>query len=67
MRSKMHSMTAGAVWMYVGCRKKGQRFDPELFAEKVEWITYGEFGDRLKAFGLCYRLLLACTLPSLST
>ena len=60
-------MTAVAVWMYVGCRKKGQRFDPELFAEKVEWITYGEFGDRLKAFGLCSRLQLVRSLPSLCT
>jgi len=49
--------------MYVGCRKKGQRFDPEWFAEKVEWMTYGEFGDRLKAFGLCSRQQLARSLP----
>lgn len=31
--------------------KKGQRFDPELFAPEVQWVTYGEFGDRLQAFG----------------
>ena len=29
--------------------KKGQRFDPEVFGE-TQWVTYAQFGDRLKAF-----------------
>jgi len=30
--------------------KKGQRFDPELFGD-TQWVTYAQFGHRLKAFG----------------
>ena len=30
--------------------KKGQRFDPEVFGE-TNWVSYGKFGERLKAFG----------------
>ena len=42
--------------------KKGQRFDPEVFGD-TDWVTYAQFGHRLRAFGLFPFLLSLPTAP----
>lgn len=42
---------------------KGQRFDPEVFGP-TDWITYSQFGNRLKAFGAGLKKLGMVSQPS---